>query len=56
MPVPLNGRVAGFALAIVALAVALRVAWAVIEPVIPALLGLAAIVVVYRVLLGGFKQ
>lgn len=56
LPVPLNGKIVGLALAIVALAVALRVAWVVIEPMLPTLLGMAAIIVVYRVMFGGLER
>lgn len=55
-PLPLNGRIVGLALAIVGLAVAVRVAWAVIEPAVPSLVGLLALLAVYRVMFGGFKR
>jgi hypothetical protein len=55
-PVPLNGRIVGLALAILGLAVALRVAWFVIGPVVPTLLSLLGAVVVYRVIFRGGKH
>lgn len=56
LPVPLNGKILGFALAVLAVAVAVRVAWAVIEPALPTLLALFGFIVVYRVIFGGFKH
>ena len=56
LPAPLNGRLIGFALAVVAVAVALRVAWTVIQPVLPSLIGQLAIAVVYRVMFRGGKH
>ena len=61
-PVPLPGRIVGLALAIVGLALAIvglavaaRVAWVVIEPLLPALVTLAVLLVIYRVMFGKFK-
>jgi hypothetical protein len=55
-PAPLNGRIIGFALSIVAMAVALRVAWSVIQPLLPGLLYVAAAVVIYRIMFRGRKH
>ncbi|MFI7165310.1 hypothetical protein ACIBM3_22895 [Rhodococcus erythropolis] len=54
-PVPLPGRIAGLALAILGLAIAARVAWAIIEPLLPALVTLAVLLVIYLVMFGKFK-
>lgn len=53
--VPLPGRIVGLALAILGLALAARVAWVVIEPLLPALVTLAVLLVIYRVMFGKFK-
>lgn len=53
LPLPPAGRLLGLALAVVALAAALRVGWLIVEPVLPSLLGLLGIVVVYRVMFRG---
>lgn len=53
LPVPLNGRIIGLALAILGLAVALRVSWTVIEPLVPTLLSLLGVIIVYRVMFRG---
>lgn len=55
-PVPLNGRIIGLALAIIGLAIAVRVAWTVVEPIIPGLLSLAAVVVIYQAMFRGGKH
>ncbi|MGB3362914.1 MAG: hypothetical protein WA972_12840 [Rhodococcus qingshengii] len=54
-PVPLPGRIVGLALAILGLAIAARVAWLVIEPLVPTLVALALLLVIYRVMAGKFK-
>ena len=54
-PVPLPGQIAGLALAILGLAMAARVAWLVIEPLLPTLVTLAVLVVIYRIMFGKFK-
>ncbi|MHD0298726.1 hypothetical protein RCF19_22760 [Rhodococcus qingshengii] len=53
--VPLPGRIVGLALAILGLALAARVTWLVIEPLLPALVTLAVLLVIYRVMFGKFK-
>ena len=52
-PVPLNGRIVGLALAIISFAVAVRVAWALLEPTLPTLLSLIGLVIVYRFMFRG---
>lgn len=49
-PVPLNGRIVGLALAVLSLAIAVRLAWSVIEPVLPSLVTVLAVLFVYRVM------
>ncbi len=55
-PVPLNGRIVGLALAVVTLAVALRVAWTVVEPLVPALICVVVIAAIYRFMLRGGRH
>lgn len=52
LPGPFAGRIIGVALALLAMAVAVRIGWAVIEPVMPGLVTLGGLVVVYHFLVG----
>jgi hypothetical protein len=55
-PVPINGRIVGFAIAVLVEAIALRVAWEVVRPIVPSLVSLLALGVVYHVIFRGGRH
>jgi hypothetical protein len=56
LPEPVNGRLVGFAITVITVAMALRVAWAVVQPIAPLLVSLLALAVLYRVIVRGRRH
>ena len=53
LPGPINGRIVGFAIAVIAAAISIRVAWTVVQPIVPSMVSLLALVIIYRVMFRG---